>query len=190
MSGAVVLLLFTLMAINAVLCVYWKPTLGLSFQWILQGPVDVDFQANILDIDLFDNNASIIDTLHRKGRIVVCYVSSQFEDFRADSSQFTSSDLGRNLDGWPGEKWLNIKSANVRRILAARVQIGKAKNCDALEWDNVDPHQQQTGFSFSLDDTFDFLQFSPMKPMLLAWLLDSRTTSNRSLASDLCSTLP
>lgn len=138
---------------------FWKPTLGLSFQWTLQGPVDLDFDANVFDIDLFDNNASTIDALHRKGRIVVCYVSSQFEDFRSDSRQFAQNDLGRDLDGWPGEKWLNIKSANVRRILAARVQVAKSKNCDALEWDNVDPHQQNTGFSFSLDDTFDFLKF-------------------------------
>lgn len=138
---------------------WWKPSLGLSFQWQLQDKVDTNFAANVFDIDLFDNERSVIDTLHQKGRAVVCYLSSQYENWRPDAGQFAAADLGADLDGWPGEKWVNIKSANVRSILAARIQIGKAKNCDALEWDNVDPHQQATGFSFKLDDTYDFLKF-------------------------------
>lgn len=138
---------------------WWKPQLGLSFQWQLQGTVDTEFEANVFDIDGFDNSAAVVAALHAKGRIVVCYFSSQFEDWRADASQFLPADLGRPLDEWPGEKWVDIKSPRVRAVMQARVNIAKAKLCDAIEWDNVDPHQQTTGFSFSLDDTFDFLKF-------------------------------
>lgn len=153
------LVLLSLASLCSCQTTWWKPTLGLSFQWQLQGQVDTNFAANVFDIDMFENAASVVDTLHQKGRIVVCYVSSQYENWRPDAAQFAKSDIGSPLDGWPGENWVNIKSANVRNILAARIQVGKSKNCDALEWDNVDPHQQTTGFNFNLDDTYDFLKF-------------------------------
>lgn len=151
--------LASLLGVAAAAQTWWKPQLGLSFQWQLQGAVDTSFAANVFDIDGFDNDASVIAALHAQGRIVVCYFSSQFEDWRSDAAQFLPADKGKPLDEWPGELWVDIKSPRVRAVMQERVNVAKAKLCDAIEWDNVDPHQQTTGFAFSIDDTFDYLKY-------------------------------
>ncbi len=80
------------------------------------------------DIDLFDNSAAIIEGLHNDGRRVVCYFSAgSYENWRPDSGDFEEADLGNTLDGWPGERWLDIRSANVRDIMKARLDLAAQK---------------------------------------------------------------
>jgi endo-alpha-1,4-polygalactosaminidase (GH114 family) len=94
---------------------------------------------SIFDIDLFDTPADTIKHLHNMGKKVICYFSAgSYEDWRPDASEFTKEDLGRGLDGWPGEKWLNLESENVRRIMKSRVDLAKSKGCDGVDPDNVD----------------------------------------------------
>lgn len=96
---------------------------------------DVD----IYDIDLFTNNQSTIDTLHRMGKKVICYFSAgSYEPNRPDSNLFTEKDQGKGLEGWPGERWLKLDSANVRNIMSKRIDLAAQKKCDAIDPDNVD----------------------------------------------------
>src|SRR5205085_1877395 len=37
-----------------------------------------------------------------------------------------------------GEKWVDTRSANVRSIMAARLDLAKTRGCDGVEPDNVD----------------------------------------------------
>ena len=44
----------------------------------------------------------------------VCYFSAgSAEDWRPDFRQFPSAAIGRALDGWPGESWVDIRRADV-----------------------------------------------------------------------------
>ena len=73
------------------------------------------------------------------GKKVICYFSAgSYEDWRPDASEFKKEDLGRDLDGWPGEKWLDLDSENVRRVMKGRVELAKEKGCDGVDPDNVD----------------------------------------------------
>ncbi len=46
---------------------------GMSWQWQLaEPPVDVSVQAQVSDIDLFDNGADVVAVLHAEGRLVFC----------------------------------------------------------------------------------------------------------------------
>lgn len=70
---------------------------------------------------------------------MLCYFSAgSYENWRPDAAQFTQSDLGLDLDGWAGEKWLNTNSENVRRIMKDRIDLAKEKGCDGVDPDNVD----------------------------------------------------
>ncbi|MCJ1249118.1 hypothetical protein MMC30_006341 [Trapelia coarctata] len=112
------------------------------------------------DIDLVANEVSTIRELHGKGRKVICYFSAgSFEDFRPDSKDFQASDYGNPLDGWPDEWWLNTKSANVRKIMIARMELAKSKGCDAVDPDNVDGFTNDTGFTLTKADAVDYLEF-------------------------------
>jgi hypothetical protein len=154
---------FSLLFLSTLCSGAWQPAPGLSFNWILQGTVDVNADevrgVNVVDIDMFAATPELIAALHANGKGVVCYISSQFEDWRSDAAQFPAAALGNVLDDWPGEKWLDVRDANVRSILAARVTAAAAKKCDAVEWDNIDVDQHETGFPLEFADTLSFLTF-------------------------------
>jgi hypothetical protein len=121
----------------------WQPAVGSKWQIQLSQLIKVDSSLDptvgIYDIDMFDTPQSSIDQLHALGKKVICYFSAgSYEPNRPDSSQFTASDKGKGLDGWPGEYWLDVTSANVRSIMAARLKLAASKGCDGVDPDNVD----------------------------------------------------
>jgi hypothetical protein len=61
--------------------------------------------------------------------------------------------LGRALDGWPGERWLDIRSIDViAPIMKARIARCARKRFDAVEPDNIDGYQNSSGFPLSRSD--------------------------------------
>jgi len=111
------------------------------------------------DIDLFDAPQSVIDTLHSQGRVVICYFSTQYENWRPDSSSFTPAVLGNDLGDWPGEKYVDIRSTVVRDIMTSRMDLAVSKKCDGLEPDNVDGYTADTGFPITAADQLNFNEF-------------------------------
>lgn len=138
----------------------WAPTPGTSWQWQLSGSIDESVQASMYDIDLFDVSASVIDSLHSKSRVVICYFSAgSREDWRPDAGAFQAADHGNALDGWPGETWLDVRSANVRTIMKKRLDLAVQKGCDGVEPDNVDGYQNSSGFPLTATHQKDYLKF-------------------------------
>jgi len=140
---------------------YWKPTSGVSWQIeLLYAFNDTSLDVEVFDIDLFDNTASTISALHHMGRKVICYFSAgSYEDFRPDSSSFSSSDYGKELQGWPGEYWLNTNSGNVRKIMMARLDLAVSKGCDGVDPDNIDGYDNVTGLKLTRATAIDYLSF-------------------------------
>lgn len=124
----------------------WTPAVGSTWQIVLVAPIQLDSSAtsvtpdvDIFDLDLFNTNASTINTLHRLGKKVICYFSAgSYEPGRPDSKDFKESDKGKGLEGWPGERWLNLNNNNVRNIMSRRIDLASKKKCDAIDPDNVD----------------------------------------------------
>ena len=65
----------------------WYPAPNSTWQWQLTGlPVDQSVDVAVYDIDLFDNDASVVAALHARGRKVICYMDAgSWEDFRPDA---------------------------------------------------------------------------------------------------------
>lgn len=124
----------------------WKPVVGTSWQIVLEYALnDITADVEVYDIDLFTNSASTIAELHSRGRKVICYFSAgSYEPNRPDSGDFRSTDLGEELEGWPGEIWLNTNSNNVRSIMDKRLDLAVSKNCDGVDPDNVDAYVGST----------------------------------------------
>lgn len=124
----------------------WIPKVGDTWQIILSHPLDISDSAtaitpdvDIFDLDLFDTPTETIKRLHDLDKKVICYFSAgSYEKWRSDAGEFKAEDLGKALDGWPGEKWLKLGSENVRRIMKDRVNLAKKKGCDGVDPDNVD----------------------------------------------------
>jgi hypothetical protein len=134
---------------------WWQPPPGTSWQWQLTGlPVDQSFDVDMYDIDLFDNDASTVAALHAQGRIVLCYISvGSWEDWRPDAGQFPPEVLGSDYEGWPGEKWLDIRRIDLLApIMRARFDQCQAKGFDGIEPDNVNGYANETGFPLNYEN--------------------------------------
>ncbi|GGC89194.1 endo alpha-1,4 polygalactosaminidase [Halopseudomonas salina] len=143
---------------------WYRPPLGVTWQWQLyvsdEHPLNTDYDADIYNIDLFNTPESTIDSLQAEGRKVICYFSAgTYENYRADRYQFNNSDLGDGVRGWPAERWLDIRSNNVRRIMTERLDLAAHKGCDAVEPDNVQGYLEGTGFALTAEDQLAYNRF-------------------------------
>jgi len=139
---------------------YWKPALGDTWQWQLSGTVNMSYPVTVYDIDLFNTPAATIQALQAAGKKVVCYFSAgSSENWRSDFPQFQPADMGNALDGWPGERWLDTRSANVRKIMQARLDLAASKGCNGVEPDNVDGYSNGSGFALSAATQLDYNRF-------------------------------
>lgn len=132
---------------------WYRPSIGVTWQWQLQGNINTAYQAEIYDVDLFETSAETIQSIHEKGIKVICYFSAgSYESYRDDKGQFLASVLGNTLDGWADEKWVDIRSSNVKSIMSARLDLAKEKGCDGVEPDNIDGYSKKTGFNFTAEE--------------------------------------
>ncbi len=136
----------------------WHPSAGLTWQWQIDDlAVDTSINADVYDVDLYVDQ-SVIDELHSKGRKVICYISvGSWEDWRPDQDQFPPEVLGYDYDGWPGEKWLDIRAIDkLAPIMRARLDLCKSKGFDAVEPDNMEIYTNDTGFPLTYKDQLKF----------------------------------
>jgi hypothetical protein len=166
---------------------WWQPQVSDTWQWQLSGAVNTNYDIDVYDIDLFDNTAVLIQQLHDDGRHVICYFSAgSYENWRSDEEDFDPSVLGETLDGWPDERWLDIRSANVRQIMEARLDLAVQKGCDCVEPDNIDGYTNNTGFPLTADDQLDYNRFLAREAHFrsLAIALKNDIDQVRELVSD------
>ena len=124
-----------------------------TWTWQLTGDLNTGYSVDVYDIDLFETTEEQINTLHNAGKKVICYMSGgSSENFRPDFLDFNESDMGKELDGWPGERWLDIRSANVLKIMNKRMDLAVEKGCDGVEPDNMDGFLQDTCFDLTKND--------------------------------------
>lgn len=139
---------------------WYKPPLFVTWQWQLTEEVNTSYDVDLYDIDLFDSPEALIEQLQDNGIKVICYFSAgSYEEWRDDADSFADADLGNKLDGWAGERWLDIRSANVRTIMESRLDLAVLKGCDGVEPDNMDGYTNKPGFKLTPDDQISYNRF-------------------------------
>ena len=137
---------------------WWHPVAGLTWQWqIGDNNIDTSIEADVYDIDLYVDQ-SIIDELHAKERKVICYISvGSWEDWRPDKDNFPAEVLGKDYEGWKGERWLDVRQIDkLAPIMRARLDLCKAKGFDAVEPDNMEIYTNNTGFPLTYQDQLNY----------------------------------
>ena len=132
----------------------WKPPAQVTWQWQLTGTLDLSVNAGVYDVDLFATSAEQVRQLHADGRKAICYLDAgSYEPGRPDSAQYPAALLGRELDGWPGERWLDIRRLDLLLpLIAARMDLCAKKGFDGVEPDNIDGYANDTGFDLTAAD--------------------------------------
>ena len=133
---------------------FWSPEPGAAWQWQLTVPVDQSVDVPVYDIDLFDNDKSVIDQLHAKGRKVICYFDAgAWESYRPDAAKFPTSVIGTS-SGWENEYWLDIRQIDILApLIGARLDMAVAKGCDAVEPDQDNGWENDPGFPITREES-------------------------------------
>jgi len=132
----------------------WRPQPGTSWQWQLSSRVGAPLNVDAYDVDGFDTDRRTVDRLHTNGSKAICYISvGSWENWRPDKDRFPKSVLGRAYDGWPGERWLDIRRIGaLAPVMGARMDMCARKGFDAVEPDNMDGYANETGFDLTAAD--------------------------------------
>jgi hypothetical protein len=134
-----------------------EPTTA-AWQWQLQGKIDTSIDADVYEVDGFEVAAKTVTRLHRLGRRVICYLDvGSWENYRPDADRFPKAVLGRAYEGYPEERWLDIRRIDLLApILRRRFDICRRKGFDAVEPDNVAGYKNRTGFPLTAGDQLRF----------------------------------
>ena len=126
----------------------WIPAPTTTWQWQLSGRLDLSVPAEMVDVDLVETPAATVAALRARGSHPVCYLSAgSYERFRPDARDFPARVLGRPLEGWPGERWLDIRRLRVLGpIMERRMDLCREKGFEGVEADNVDGYANRSGF--------------------------------------------
>ncbi|MBL9023203.1 MAG: endo alpha-1,4 polygalactosaminidase [Myxococcales bacterium] len=101
---------------------------------------DIDFskcaERDFVVFDMEETPPSTIDQCKSMGATMLCYFSSQYEEWRADAGSFGA--LAEGIDGWPGEFFVDPTDPQNLAVMVARLDQAKAKGCEGIDLDNID----------------------------------------------------
>lgn len=134
---------------------------GTTWQWQLSGAIDTSLPVALYDIDLVDTSDGVHAALHADGKLVICYFSAgSVEDWRDDADRFPEEAIGQPLDGWPGERWVDVNHPEVRAIMLDRLDLAVTRGCDGVEPDNVSVWaENNTGLAVNATEQLAYNRF-------------------------------
>jgi len=153
-AGAVLLAL-----LPAAASARWRPAPTTApWQWQLQGRIDTSVHAGVYEVDGFDTGRRVVHRLHAAGRRVICYLDvGSWENYRPDAKRFPASVKGKRYEGYPDERWLDIRRIDLLApLLRHRFDICRRKGFDAVEPDNLAGYTNDTGFPLTAADQLRF----------------------------------
>lgn len=133
---------------------WWHPEPGLTFDYLIGAPARTTSMADVVVLDGEGAIGHDIDAAHRRGAHVVCYINAgAWEPYRLDAASFPEDLLGAAMDGWPDERWLDIRQSDqLIDLIQPRVQACAEGGFDAVDFDNVHGFTQETGFPLTAAD--------------------------------------
>jgi hypothetical protein len=139
----------------------WQPAPGVTWQYQLDGPVDLSIRADVYDIDGFDASRRLVRRLHGLGRKAICYVDAgAWESWRPDAHRFPPEVLGKVNPEWPDQRWLDIRRIDLLGpIMVDRLRMCARKGFDGVELDEIDGYTNDTGFPLTAGHQLTYNRF-------------------------------
>ena len=109
---------------------------------------------DVVDIDLDDSQRFEIENFHKAGQRVICYLNvGASEDWRTDADRFDKELLGKEMQGWQGERWFDIRRVDLLEpLISTWFDKAKAKGCDGIHPDNINAYENESGFELTQKD--------------------------------------
>lgn len=140
---------------------FWQPAPETTYDWVLNNQITDIPPADVIDVDMFETTAATVAALHAAGKKTICYISfGSWENWRPDKAKFPASVIGKPLAGWAGERYLDVRQrAILGPIFNARLALCKQKGFDAVEPDNLDAYETNSGFPITRADEIRFIRW-------------------------------
>ncbi|KIZ01054.1 hypothetical protein MNEG_6909 [Monoraphidium neglectum] len=97
--------------------------------------------------------------VYASGCADACLAQQQAIIWRDDVAAFPPLALGKGMEGWSGERWVDVRSPDIRAVARTRMELCKKKGFLAVDPDNVDLSSTDTGFNLSPADQLAFIQY-------------------------------
>lgn len=133
----------------------WKPSAIQSFDIQLNDPGSAAAIPDVQMVELdHDTAPGILQAVKARGAKLVCYINAgAWESYRSDKDRFPPEVLGDGYDGYPEERWLDIRAIDkLAPIMRARLDQCVAKGFDAVDPDNINGYSNETGFPINSAD--------------------------------------
>jgi hypothetical protein len=135
----------------------WAPAKGTAWQWQLSGVLDTTIPVPVYDVDGDDTSSATVTALHNKDVKTICYFDAGgWENYRSDADQFPTVALGNTINGWPDERWIDIRNTAIIPLMEQRIINCKNKGFNAIEPDVVDGYANNTGFPLTSSDQIKY----------------------------------
>ncbi|QDC09130.1 endo alpha-1,4 polygalactosaminidase [Oceanicola sp. D3] len=129
------------------------------WDWQLTHPYDLDINVKVLALDKDDHDRKTVMALRERGVKPVCYVSiGSWEEYRDDKDSFPEDTLGKPLGNWPDERYVDIRKPAVAQIMKARIEDCAARGFMAVEMDNMDVYDNDSGFELTREDALGYIR--------------------------------
>lgn len=131
-----------------------------SWDWQLSEPLNLQQPLDVIDLDPDMVTSAQMATLAPKVPMRICYVSvGTLEDWRADVPAFPAKVIGKTYGDWPDERLLDTRNlATLLPLMQARFAKCQQLGFTAIEPDNIDGHNNETGFNLTPDDTLRYVR--------------------------------
>ena len=135
----------------------WHPTVGEAWQIQLSGTIDTTVSRPVDDVD-YQTPLATVTALRSNGTRLICYVDAGgWENYRSDRGAYPTSVLGKIMQGWPDERWVDIRRIGVLMpIIRRRAEVCKQHGFSAIDWDDVEGYQNASGFPLTARDQLHF----------------------------------
>ncbi|MHA7772848.1 endo alpha-1,4 polygalactosaminidase [Roseibium sp. M-1] len=128
-------------------------SVGDTWDWQLSAPVDLNRSVSVMDLHPDLVTPDDLKVLRQSGILVICYVSvGTLEKGARDAAAFPAEVLGKTYEDWPNERFLDIRRLDILLpIMKARFEACRHEGFDAVEPDNMDVHDNDSGFAVTAD---------------------------------------
>lgn len=135
------------------------PTQGSNWDWQLTETVTPPEGVRVFDTDPDHVTRAQIEALNADGVYTICYVSvGTLENYRADRDKFPAAIVGNRYEDWPDENFLDIRDRkHLPALMADRFSRCKAMGFDAVEPDNMDVYENNSGFPLTREDAVRYV---------------------------------
>jgi hypothetical protein len=131
-----------------------------TWDWQLTEPADLNRSVDVLDLhpDLVTHQD--LSVLRDKNIKTICYVSvGTLERSSSDRNVFPKDVIGNTYGDWPDERFLDIRRIGILQpIMQARFESCKTMGFDAIEADNMDVHDNDSGFPITAEHSIAYVR--------------------------------